>query len=119
MDSAQPFVLTPALRDCAEDEALRAQRSALHVYIVLHSFLAPDGFRRVKNAALAYTLNMKPHTVARALGLLVSRGYLERRLTTTEGWEYRLLVTRHRTLSLPAKRLGGTVGVSAEKAQLA
>lgn len=87
-------MVIPALRDASEDPALRGAPLAVYVYVIHH--LECHGYRAVKTDALAYALRMRRHTVGRALGTLVARGYLVEGRRDGKIRTFRLLETRHR-----------------------
>lgn len=82
----------PAHRDAVNDPALRG--TPLLVYDALLYELEPHGYRVVKVVGLAFALRVKPLTVRKSLGLLVSRGYLEIGRGNRRARSYRLCLTR-------------------------
>lgn len=85
-------LLTPlALRDAAEDDALRGAPLAVYLWLIYR--LERYEFRWVKIDGLAYAMKIKTHTASRALKILVRRGYLERRYVERAGYQYRLRET--------------------------
>lgn len=84
--------MIPALRDAADDHALRGAPLAVYVWL-LHRLDLHEA-RPMKVAAIAHALGAKEETASHALRCLVRRGYLERRHTGTRGYVYRLLYTR-------------------------
>lgn len=90
----------PAHRDAVNDQELRG--APLQVYDALIYELEPHSYRVVKVISLAFTLRVKPVTVRKALGLLVSRGYLEIGRGDGRSRSYRLCLTRR----VPKEPLG-------------
>ena len=92
--------MTPvyALRDAANDEALRGAPLAIYVYLVT-SLLDTVEARSVKVSGLAIALRMKRHTITRGLRVLTVRGYLERKYMGHDGYHYRAYQTRRRQLA--------------------
>ncbi len=87
-------MVIPALRDASEDLALRGAPLAVYVFVLHH--LERHAFRPVKADAVGATLQMRRHTVGRALSLLVVRGYLAEGPRDGKMRTYRLLETRLR-----------------------
>lgn len=82
-----------ALRDAANDEALRGAPLAIYVWLVTNH-LDTTELRAVKVTGLALALRMKRHTITRGLKLLTLRGYLERRWVEHDGYHYRAYPSR-------------------------
>ena len=77
----------------AEDDALRG--APLRVYVWLScKLLDPLEYRPVKVTGLAALLKIDKDTASKALGVLVERGYLDRRYVARRGYEYRFYHTR-------------------------
>lgn len=87
--------MTPvyALRDAANDEALRGAPLAIYVWLVTN-YLDTIELRPVKITGLSLTLKMQRNAVTRGLRLLTLRGYLERSYKERDGYHYRVLATR-------------------------
>ena len=86
-----------ALRDAANDEALRGAPLAIYLYLVTN-LLDPVELRSVKISGLAYALRMKRHTITRGLRVLILNGYLERKYMGHEGYHYRVYQTKRKQL---------------------
>lgn len=67
-------MVIPALVDAGRDPVLAG--APLRVYVVLVSRLDVMTATTIKADALARELGMRPHTVGRAISMLVERGYL-------------------------------------------
>jgi len=85
-------MVIPALRDAAEDHALRGAPLAVYVWAIHQLDWHEE--RALKVAVVAHALRIERETAGRALKLLVQRGYLARRHTGTRGYLYRTLYTR-------------------------
>ena len=86
-----------ALRDAANDEALRGAPLAIYVWLATN-YLDTAELRPVKVSGLSLSLRMKRHTVTRGLRLLTVRGYLERKYLGHDGYAYRVFPTRRAPL---------------------
>ncbi len=84
--------MIPAYGVAMKDLALRG--NARDVYLWCYEHLDVVTYRAVKLSAIEVALRMDDSTVARALVLLVERGYLERGDRTDRLWTYRLYHSR-------------------------
>ena len=82
----------PALRDAANDTALRGAPLTVYVWLITNHLDMLE-LRPVKVTGLALAMKVRRHTVTRALRMLCLRGYLERR-NTASGPIYRAYPVR-------------------------
>lgn len=89
-------MILPALVSASNDPALRGAPLEVYVWLVCN-FLDIEEYRSVKIYGVARVMKIHRATASRALRRLVHRGYIERRHTGSDGYQYRLRL--HRPLS--------------------
>lgn len=88
--------MIPALRDAANDPALRGATLRVYVWLVTNHLDTQEP-RAVKVSGLSVAMKVRRNTVTKALRVLCLRGYLERR-NTADGSLYRVYAVRRSPL---------------------